>query len=156
MAIAITLKAYLQDHALDYEEIDHRPTDSALRSSEAVHIPGDRMAKSVLLGDEAGYLLAVIPATYRVQLHEVARLTGRHYRLIHEDELSEAFSDCETGAIPPIGMPYGIDTLVDPRLLQQPDIYCESGDHGKLLHMQASDFRLAEERATVAEIGRHL
>jgi Ala-tRNA(Pro) deacylase len=156
MAIAITLKEYLQNRTLEYEEIDHVPTDSALKSSEAAHIPGDRMAKSVLLGDTEGYLLAVIPATYRLQLEEVSRLTGRKYRLIPEDELVEAFSDCEAGAIPPIGMPYGIDTLVDASLMRQPDVYCESGDHGKLLHMQSSAFLLAEEKASVAEIGRHL
>ncbi|MCU7842903.1 MAG: YbaK/EbsC family protein [Candidatus Thiodiazotropha sp. (ex Monitilora ramsayi)] len=156
MAIAITLKEYLQNHALDYEEIDHLPTDSALMSSEVAHIPGDQMAKSVLLGDDERYLLAVIPATYRLRLDEVARLTGRKFTLIPEDELKETFSDCEAGAVPPIGMPYGIDTLVDSNLMSQSDIYCESGDHGKLLHMQASAFRKAEEEAFVAEIGRHL
>ena len=51
MAIAITLQEYLQNHGVHYEVIDHRPTDSALQSSESARIPGDRMAKSVLLGD---------------------------------------------------------------------------------------------------------
>ncbi|MCU7916705.1 MAG: YbaK/EbsC family protein [Candidatus Thiodiazotropha sp. (ex Gloverina cf. vestifex)] len=101
MAIAITLKEYLRNHDLDYEEIDHRPTDSALMSSEAARIPGDRMAKSVLLGDDERYLLAVIPATHRFRLDHVARLTGRKFTLISEDELEDAFSDCEPGAVPP-------------------------------------------------------
>ncbi|MCU7795855.1 MAG: YbaK/EbsC family protein [Candidatus Thiodiazotropha sp. (ex Myrtea spinifera)] len=156
MAIAITLQEYLQNHDLDYEEIDHRPTDSALMSSEAARIPGDRMAKSVLLGDDERYLLAVIPATHRLRLDQVERLTGRKFTLISEDELEDAFSDCEAGAVPPIGMPYGIETLVDSNLMCQPDIYCESGDHGKLLHMPARTFRMAEEDAIVAEIGTHL
>lgn len=156
MAIAITLKEYMENHGLTYDVIEHRRTDSALTSSEAARIPGDRMAKSVLLGDDNSYLLAVIPATHRVQLEEIARLTGRKFSLITEDELGEAFSDCEVGSIPPMGGPYGIETLVDSRLMLEPDVYCESGDHGKLLHLTADTFRAAEEEAVVAEIGRHL
>jgi Ala-tRNA(Pro) deacylase len=156
MAIAITLKEYLEDHGLEYDVIDHVRTDSALTSSEAAHIPGDRMAKSVLLGDNLSYLLVVVPATYRVRLEEIVRLTGRRFRLISEDEVVEAFSDCEIGAIPPLGVLYGIETLVDSSLMVQPDIYCESGDHSKLLHMSIDTFRTAEEEAVVAPIGRHL
>jgi Ala-tRNA(Pro) deacylase len=157
MGIAITLKEYLDDHGLQYQVIDHMPTDSALASCEAAHIPGDRMAKSVLLGDNESYLLVVVPATYRVRLEEIARLTGRHFRLIPEDEVESAFSDCEGGAIPPIGFPYGIETLVDSHLMAQPDgVYCESGDHGKLLYMSLDSFRAAEEEAVIAPISRHI
>jgi Ala-tRNA(Pro) deacylase len=152
----MTLKEYLDDHGLDYEVIDHVRTDSALTTSEAAHVPGDRVAKSVLLGDNESYLLAVVPATHRVKLEEITRLTGRHFRLIQEDEVESAFSDCEVGSIPPMGVPYGIETLVDSNLMSQPDIYCESGDHGKLLHMSIDAFRAAEEEAVVAPIGRHL
>ncbi len=156
MAIAITLKEYLDDHGLTYEEIEHVPTDSALTTSEAAHVPGDKMAKSVLLGDSDSYLLAVVPATYRVKLEEVTRLTGRRLRLIAEDEVESAFVDCEIGAIPPLGGPYGIETLVDSSLMDQPDVYFESGDHGRLLHMNIDSFRAAEEEAVIAPIGRHL
>ena len=157
MAIAITLREYLDEHGLDYEVIDHVRTDSALASSEAARIPGDKMAKSVLLGDSESYLLAVVPATHRVRLEEIARLTGRPFRLIREDEVESAFSDCEIGAVPPMGAPYGIETLIDSRLMTQPGgVYCESGDHGKLLHLTQENFRAAEEEAVVAPIGRHI
>lgn len=156
MAIAITLLEYLQNHDVDYEIIDHRRTDSALRSSEAVRIKGDRMAKSVLLGDDESYLLAVVPASYRLRLREIKRLTGRRLQLIDEDETTEAFADCETGSIPPMGLAYGIDTLLDSHLLKEPDIYFESGDHGKLIHMSSESFRKLEEDALIAEIGEHI
>ena len=156
MAIAITLREYLDDLGIAYEVIEHVPTDSALTSCEAAHIPGDKMAKSVLLGDEENYLLAVVPATYRVRLDEVARLTGRRFRLIPETEVEEAFGDCEPGAIPPLGALYGIETLIDSHLMSQPDIYCESGDHGKLLHLSIAAFSAVEEEAVIAPIGSHL
>ncbi|MCU7916875.1 MAG: YbaK/EbsC family protein [Candidatus Thiodiazotropha sp. (ex Dulcina madagascariensis)] len=156
MAIAITLQEYLQNHETDYEVIEHRRTDSALHTAEAAHIPGDRMAKSVLLGDDESYVLAVIPATHHVVLDDLAQLTGRNLFLISEEELQQAFADCETGAVPPTGMPYGIETVVDACLLQQPDLYFESGDHGKLIHISIENFRELEADAVVAEFSQHL
>ncbi|MES9946884.1 MAG: hypothetical protein B6D77_02020 [gamma proteobacterium symbiont of Ctena orbiculata] len=156
MAIAITLKEYLQNSGVNFEIIDHRRTDSTLHTAEAAHIPGDRMAKSVLLGDDESYLLAVIPATHRLQLDQLKQLTGRKLNLISEDELQQAFADCETGAVPPTGLPYGIETLVDASLLKQPDLYFESGDHGKLIHISVDKFRELESSAIVAEFSRHL
>ncbi|MCU7889579.1 MAG: hypothetical protein KZQ59_16275 [Candidatus Thiodiazotropha sp. (ex Lucinoma aequizonata)] len=64
MAIAIILREYLLNHGVDFEVIEHRRTDLALHTAEAAHIPGDRMAKSVLLGDDESYLLAVIQVTH--------------------------------------------------------------------------------------------
>ncbi|MEJ2609354.1 MAG: YbaK/EbsC family protein [Candidatus Thiodiazotropha sp.] len=151
MAIAITLQEYLENNETEYEIIDHRHTDSALHSAEAAHVPGEKMAKSVLLGDEESYLLAVIPATHHIQLNEITQLTGRNLFLISEEELQSAFADCETGSVPPTGMPYGIDTLVDEALLQYPDLYFESGDHRKLIHIGVETFLKLEGDALIAE-----
>lgn len=156
MAIAITLREFLQHHGISYNVIDHRRTDSTLHTAEAAHIPGDRMAKSVLLGDDESYLLAVIPATHRLEMGQLIALTGRNLSLINEDELQQAFADCETGAVPPTGMPYGIETLIDASLLKQPDLYFESGDHGKLIHISSDKFKELESGAMVAEFSRHL
>jgi Ala-tRNA(Pro) deacylase len=156
MAIAITLREYLQNNDISYDVIDHRRTDSTLNTAEAAHIPGDRMAKSVLLGDDDSYLLAVIPATHRLVMGQLIKLTGRELSLISEDELQQAFADCETGALPPTGLPYGIETLIDASLLDQPELYFESGDHGKLIHISRDKFKELESGAIVGEFSRHL
>ncbi|MES9853394.1 MAG: YbaK/EbsC family protein [Candidatus Thiodiazotropha sp. LLP2] len=156
MAIAITLHEYLKNYTSDFEIIDHRRTNSTLHSAEAAHIPGDRMAKSVLLGDDEIYMLAVIPATHHIDFDDVTQLTGRNLFLISEEELQQAFADCETGAVPPVGDPYGIETLVDVTLLEQPDLYFETGDHGKLLHISTDTFRELEENALMGEFSYHI
>ena len=156
MAIAITLKEYLDSHHVSYEVIRHRRTDSALQTSEAAHIPGDKMAKSVLLGDDESYLMAVIPATHRLKLAHLSKMTGRHLELIEEDELVQAFADCEPGAVPPTGKPYGIETVVDERLTEQPDVYFETGDHTQLIHVSGKQFRELLEESTRERISRHI
>jgi Ala-tRNA(Pro) deacylase len=156
MAIAITMKEYLDNLHIKYEVIEHRRTVSTLESCEVAHIPGDKMAKSVLLGDEESYLMAVVPATCRVQMDRVDGLTGRKLEFIEEDELVEAFADCEPGSVPPTGKPYGIQTLVDDRLLNQPDIYFESGDHGRLIHISGSQFQTLFDDPGGKNISKHI
>ncbi len=156
MAIAITLQEYLHNHHSQFEIIEHRRTDSALRTAEAAHIPGDQMVKSVLLGDDESYLLVVIPATHTVRMQDLERLTGRHLSFISETELGQAFTDCELGALPPVGSPYGIETLVEARLFQLNDLYFESGDHCKLIHMSGEDFKALEDESQIGVFSQHL
>lgn len=140
MGIAITLKEYLTSHHLNYEVIYHPRTKSTLETAEAAHIPGDQMVKTVLLGDDESYVMAVIPATHRLEIERLGHLLGRKLRLMPEEEVVEAFADCEPGAIPPVGASYGIDSVVDISLIQQPEVYFESGDHGEVIHMARRDF----------------
>ncbi|MES9899623.1 MAG: YbaK/EbsC family protein [Sedimenticola sp.] len=140
MGIAITLKEFFENHQTAYELIPHPRTASTLESSEVAHIPGDRMVKGVLLGDQDQYMLALIPATHHLNIGRVNQILGRKLELITEDELASAFSDCEVGAIPPVGEAYGIETLLDSNLADQAELYLESGDHSVLIRMEREAF----------------
>ena len=64
MAIAQTLQRYLTDHDIKYDVIAHQPTMSSMRTAEACHISGDRLAKGVVLRDRDSYILAILPASH--------------------------------------------------------------------------------------------
>ncbi|MEJ1418247.1 MAG: YbaK/EbsC family protein, partial [Candidatus Sedimenticola sp. (ex Thyasira tokunagai)] len=96
--------------------------------------------KGVLLGDQDRYMLALIPATHHLNIGRVNQILGRKLELITEDELASAFSDCEVGAIPPVGEAYGIETLLDSNLADQAELYLESGDHSVLIRMEREAF----------------
>lgn len=156
MGVATTLEEYLEGLKLSYEVIEHAHTDSSLRTAEAAHISGECLAKSVLLGDDHSYLLAVVPATHRLEIGRLNELTARSLEIINEEEIESTFSDCERGAIPAIGEAYGIDTLVDIDLVNKDDIYFESGDHEHLIHMSGDDFRELMKHTRHLHIGHHL
>ena len=120
MAIAKRVKWYLDTHHVDYELISHKHTMSSLESAQAAHVPEGLVAKSVLLEDERGYVLAVIPASCRLQLEEIEDQTGRRLELATEGELLSLFRGCELGAIPPLGEAFNIPTAVDDSLLRLP------------------------------------
>jgi Ala-tRNA(Pro) deacylase len=60
------------------------------------------------------------------------------------------------GAIPPIGLLYDIDTIVDDALLEQPEVYFEAGDHEQLIHMRSEDFRKLLGDATHAQMSHRV
>jgi len=140
MAIALTLQQYLATKGVEYDVVAHAPTMSSMRTAEASRIPGDRLAKAVVLKDDNGYLLAVIPASHRLELEYLTALRKQQATFATEPEIEALFSDCSRGAIPPIGAAYGMDCVVDDSIAEQPEIYFEAGDHGTLVHMTGERF----------------
>lgn len=140
MAIAQTLQKYLADKRVKYDVIAHEPTSSSMRTAETCHIPGDRLAKAVLLRDEMGYALAVLPASHHIRLSELKRQFGDDVRLASEREIVELFQDCVRGAIPALGDCYGLDLVVDDSIDEQPEVYFEGGDHSTLVRVTRSQF----------------
>lgn len=140
MAMAISLRNFFEAHPLEHETLYHPHTESSQRTASAAGQPGDKVAKSVLLRDDDGYLLAVLPASHRVHLGKLHQALHRNLGLATEREAADVFTDCAPGAIPPAGLLYGIDTVVADSLLEQPDVYFEAGDHEQLVHMNRREF----------------
>jgi Ala-tRNA(Pro) deacylase len=156
MAVATTLEEYLQSRGIAYDVVTHPHTKNVTLAAKAAQVPGEQVAKPVLLGDEHSYLLAVIPATHRLELDRLNQMLARSLETLPADEIQATFSDCETGAIPAIGEPYGVDVVVDPALAHQPDVYFESGDHEHLIHMRGDVFRDLMEHVPRAQVSHHL
>lgn len=155
MAIAITLKKYLEDSGVEYELIKHDFASTSVRSAKMAHVSAEDMAKAVLLYDGKRYIVAVVPATHKVQLGKLHRQFDRYMSLAFEPELHELFYDCSMGAIPPLGNAYGIDVMVDNHLDNCDDVYFEAGDHTDLVHISGTDFRNLTADAYHGEISRH-
>lgn len=156
MSMAPTLREYLDHSGTPYELLQHPYTADSLHTAEAAHIPGAQLAKSVVLEDEHGYLLAVLPASHHVELGVLHGRLNRMLGLATERELGVLFPDCEEGAIPPLGRAYGMETVVDDSLAWQPDIYFEAGDHTGLVHMSGEAFQDLLDDTEQLSLGRHL
>jgi Ala-tRNA(Pro) deacylase len=94
----------------------------------------------VLLEDDDGHLMAIIPSTHRIDLGKLHHHLNRRVGLAIEKEVTELFSDCDPGAIPAIGAAYRVETIIDDALFQQPDVYFEAGDHEALVHVSGQAF----------------
>jgi len=140
MAIAPRLRWYLDARGVEYEVIPHPHSMSSAETANAAHVPSDAVAKPVLLEDELGYVMAIVPASRRVDLHSLCEQLHRDLVLASERELATLFHDCERGAMPPLGSPYRIPTVYDDALAAEPDVWFEAGDHEDVVHMKGAAF----------------
>ena len=156
MSMSATLQDCLRSKGSRYEIVHHPHSHSSVETAAAAHIPGDRLAKTVLFEDEHGYVAAVLPSTYAVRLSELWAKTGRHLLLAKEADLRELFKDCDLGALPPVCTAYGMQTYLDESLAQHPDVYFEAGDHEELIHMGTDQFLDLMDRAERARFARRM
>ncbi|QIG49501.1 aminoacyl-tRNA deacylase [Nordella sp. HKS 07] len=155
MTIASKLRQYLDGKGVHYDVVTHPRTSTSSQSAESAHIPGDRVAKSVVIHHELGYVLAVVPSTNRVELGTLQDLLDKRLGLATEDEVSTLFDDCDTGAIPPVGAAYGVPVILDDSLNGAPDLYFEGGDHKSLVHVSGDAFRVLTKDARRARFSHH-
>jgi len=141
MAIADTLRDYLDNHSVAYEVVRHPRSGSSMETAEFAHIPGGRLAKALVLKDTEGYLMVVIPAVHHVELGTLHKSLGRELRFVPETELAELFPDCAVGAVPALGPAYGLETVWDSALIHEAEIYFEGGDHETAVKLTSDQFR---------------
>lgn len=146
MAIARTLKQYLDDHHVRYDTLTHARTETAMDSARSAHVPLHQMAKAVVLEDDEGYLVSIVPSNNRLNLEWIKEELQRDLHLATEPELCGLFDDCETGAVPALAEPYGLEAIWDDHLKHVSDVYIEAGDHQHLIHLKGEDFRTLVRR----------
>jgi Ala-tRNA(Pro) deacylase len=153
MSIAAKVQTCLAAAGVQYDIVEHPRTSNSTHTAQAAHVPGARLAKSVLLEDGDKYLMAVVPATHSVDIGALYRRFGREIGLAAEEDVARLFADCEAGAVPPLGQLYGIETVLDEAFVDAEDVYFEGGDHCALVHVNGSDFLKLMGEVTRARIG---
>ena len=147
MAINERLLRWLERERADVSVVPHEEVSSAREGAATSRVPARRLAKVVVLRDEAGsHLMVVVPASEHVDLRAVHRATGRRgLRLVDEDDMRRLFPDCEAGAMPPFGHLYGVPMFVDDCFAHEPEICFQAGNHHEIVRMSYADFaRLAK------------
>jgi Ala-tRNA(Pro) deacylase len=122
---------YLDASGVTYEVVEHEPTMSAGAEAEATQRPRHQVAKTVVLQDDSGYVLAIVPASERLDLHKLRELLGasKQLRLATESEMARDFPELEVGAAPPFGPIAPSAEVIDQRLMDEDRVLCAGGDH---------------------------
>jgi Ala-tRNA(Pro) deacylase len=143
------IREYLTSQHVPFEVLLHRPVASATRLAQSVHVPGRSVAKVVIVRVGDRTVLAVLPATHRIDLGRLSEHLGGNARLATPDELADLFADCEPGALPPFGRLYGLETVVDMSLSGGALIVFEANTRFEGVRMKYDDYE-AIERPTLA------
>ncbi len=108
MSLAETVRRYLAEHAVEFEPIPHPRTASSRDTAHAAHVREDHIAKAVIIKDNQGFAMVVIPGSNWVKLEAINEELGRSFELAEEAEAEALFNDCQPGAIPPLVLRTGL------------------------------------------------
>lgn len=150
MALA-NLMDCLDGHNVEYVVISHSPAFTAQGVAELVHISGKELAKTVIVKLDGKLAMAVLPAKFHVDLMALKRAANaKTAELSSEEEFTDRFSDCETGAMPPFGNLFGLDVFADDSLEADKEIAFNAGTHRELIRMAWADFKRVAEPKVVS------
>lgn len=155
VSIAKRVSEYLGRENLDYDVVRHPRSQTSDASAELAHVSGDKLAKGVVLKDNRGYVLAIIPASHVLEVSAVGQRLRRPLEMASEAEITRLFPDCEAGAVPVVGSAYGLNSVVEECLIEAQDVYFEAGDHESLVHVQGKEFKRLIGSAPVGSFSHH-
>jgi Ala-tRNA(Pro) deacylase len=136
------LREFLDSNNVQYLVISHSLAYTAQGIAAVTHIPGKELAKTVMLMVDGRLVMAVVPASFRVETMKLRKYLGaERVELATEEEFRTQFPDCETGAMPPFGNLYGLDVFADQMLAEDKEIAFNAGSHRELVRMRFEDFR---------------
>ncbi len=143
-----TLREFLDSHKVKYVTILHSPAYTAQEVAASAHVRGKELAKTVIVTLDGAMAMAVLPASYQVDLKRLKSAAGaRKAELASEDEFRDRFPDCDVGAMPPFGNLYGLPVYVAPELAEDEEIAFPAGSHSELIRLAYADFaRLVEPK----------
>jgi Ala-tRNA(Pro) deacylase len=155
VAVSKSIANLLAQQGIDYSLVSHPHSESSDVRAQAAHVSGEHLAKGVLLKDNRGYLLAVIPATHVLETGTLSQKVRRPLVMASEQEIARLFADCEIGAVPVLGSAYNLTNVVDHVLSDASEIFFEAGDHETLVRVDSKNFKCLMNDATYARFSHH-
>jgi Ala-tRNA(Pro) deacylase len=141
MPVSDPIRNYLDSENVKYDCIPHVQAFTAQDAAHVMHVPGRTFAKPVVLTADGRLLMAVVPATHRLDLEELKfKLGVDSLELVPEGALGKFCPECELGALPPLGQLYGMDVWVDKSLEGSEEIVFNAGTHTEAIRMKYADF----------------
>ena len=147
MSMSPRIREYLDNQGIPYQLVHHDYSETARGCAEAAHIPLSRMVKAVVLRDDEGFIMALVPADKSVDINAINLRTNRLLSTATQKDVNLIFRDCTKGAVPGIGQAYNLRIIWDDRILEEPDCYLEAGDHEGLIYLARKEMSaLVEDR----------
>jgi Ala-tRNA(Pro) deacylase len=131
---------FLDLNHVKYLVISHSLAYTAQGVAALAHVSGKKLAKTVIVKIDGILAMAVIPASFHVDLERIRKVTGAQtVEVATEVEFKDAFPDCETGAMPPFGLLYDMPVYADKSLAENEEITFSAGTHRELVRMNWDD-----------------
>lgn len=141
-----TLTKFLDDNEVKYVTIRHSTAYTAQQIAESAHVPGNEIAKTVMVKLDGRLAMAVLRGTDKVDIDLLRAAAGAgKAEIATEIQFQGMFPGVELGAMPPFGNLYDMAVYVDEALARDERIAFNAGTHSELIQLDYADFeRLAQ------------
>jgi Ala-tRNA(Pro) deacylase len=144
------LTEHLEQQGNAFELLPHRQAYTATEEARALGIDTADVLKTLAVCTGPGYVLAVIPASRRLDLHLVRDALGDHQaRLASEEELARDFPGYQLGALPPLGTLLGSQAFIDPEVLEHDLVVFAAGTQTESVRIRTRELLASEQITTV-------
>jgi len=135
------LKEFLDENKIKYLTVTHSTAYTAQEVAALTHTKGKDFAKTVMVMLDGTLAMAVVPASYQVNLTQLKEGTQANtVAVASESEFRARFPGCETGAMPPFGNLFDMPVFVDESLTKDLEISFNAGSHNELIRLLYEDF----------------
>lgn len=135
------LRDFLESSHIKWVSIKHSPAFTAQEIAASAHIPGQEVAKTVMVKIDGELAMVVLPATKMLSLSRLREVAGAEkVEIASEAEFKDIFPQCEVGAMPPFGNLYDMRTYVAESLAEDEEISFNAGTHTELIRVNYKDY----------------
>ncbi len=135
------LKKFLDDNGIKYVSIQHSAAYTAQEVAALAHIPGELMAKTVMVKIDGKMAMAVVPASHQIDFDRLREVAGAESaELASEEEFKDYFPACDVGAMPPFGNLYDMPVYCANVLSEDLEIAFSAGSHSELIRLAFADY----------------
>jgi prolyl-tRNA editing enzyme YbaK/EbsC (Cys-tRNA(Pro) deacylase) len=134
------LDALLRTGGIEYATVSHDPSNR-LHGMRGMPIGGEDVARTLLLVDDSGYALAIIPRDRHIDLKAMEDEFGRRMSMARRDEIARLFPGLPPRALPPVAEGLNVETYVDQSLVPLSAIYFETASPRHLVRIEGEAFR---------------
>ena len=135
------LKKFLDDNGVKFVSIQHSAAYTAQEVAALAHIPGEEMAKTVMVKIDGNLAMAVVPASHQVDFDRLREVAGaKQVELASEGEFKDHFPACDVGAMPPFGNLYDMTVYCSEALSEDLEVAFSAGSHSELIRLAYADY----------------
>lgn len=155
MSLPASILSFLKRTKVPFTTLRHAPVKSLQQAIALTGIAPERVARAVMVQDARGLVMAVLPMSHVINLTALQRQLNRKVEAAQPDRVAPWFADCEEGCIPPLGEPFGIETVIDESLQVHGVLSFQPGTGSALVRMDSADFMAISPGAKILRFARH-
>lgn len=148
MAIPSKIIKYLDVAKASYKVVKHKTVYTAYDAAQTLKAKLGDIAKTLVVKADKIYVLAVLPASRRLDLGKLKKIVKAKKIEIAKENVMKKMFKVKPGAVTPFGEIYKIPVFIDKSLLKAKKIIAGAGTYEDSVVMAAKNFLKATKGVT--------